>query len=264
MLVAASAPQHALEVVEVPPVTLTVSRPLIHHLLDPLEQVRVHDRFGPTDVLLALVGDDAPVVRVTQPARSRRLQTPTTPSFVKSRQRADASTRDCHAWSMNWPSLTAAALPVLAALLTLALSQRHARRMAAEDRRERASEARVDRTFRARQERFADRRDAAAAFLKEVQHEVDRIAQFGRDPSYGGASPGDIYDDYEFTELNAVHAQLELISDDETAAISTDLRGAVVELFNGREGAWEKYLEARTAYLTAARTMLVADTSQDA
>lgn len=161
---------------------------------------------------------------------------------------------------MDWPSLIAAALPVLAALLTLGLSQRHARRLAVADRLERASEARIDRTFRARQERFADRRDAAAAFLEAVQHEVDRINQFERDPSYGGASPGDVYDGHDFTELNAAHARLELISDDETAARATEVRNAVVGTFYGREGAWNEYVGARKSYLTAARRMLVADT----
>ncbi|WP_228760098.1 hypothetical protein [Pseudactinotalea sp. HY158] len=66
MLVAASAPQHALEVVEVSPVALAVGRSVVHDVLDTLEQVRVDDGLVPADVLFPLVGNDAAVVRVAK------------------------------------------------------------------------------------------------------------------------------------------------------------------------------------------------------
>ena len=111
---------------------------------------------------------------------------------------------------MAWydASLTTAALPVVASLGTLVISQWHTRRTASEDRSHTAAQEREARLFQAREARYADRLAAAVDFIAAANDETDAVAQFERDPHHEGLVPWDLHDDYEFSKLNAAYARL--------------------------------------------------------
>lgn len=157
---------------------------------------------------------------------------------------------------MSFP--TDATLPVAASIVTLLISQWYARKMATDDRDERARQATAERSFQSRENRYVDRRDAVIGMVAAAEDETERIQEFERDPAYGGLSPADIHEDYMFSALNAAYAKLVILADPDVGAAATKLRDAVYACFQGREHAWSEYTAALTDFQQASRTMLTA------
>ena len=164
---------------------------------------------------------------------------------------------------MIWLDADAAAvvLPVAASLGTLALAQRHAAKMAKQERAHAAVQAQEDRRFQAREARYADRRAAVIDFLAAASDETDAVVQFEREPGHEGLVPFDLYDDYEFVKFNAAFARLTVIAAEDVALAAQALRDAVYGCFTGETDSWLKYNEALRSFQDAARLMLAEDSS---
>ena len=153
---------------------------------------------------------------------------------------------------MDWIAIVT---PAAASLLTLFLANRHSSRMA-----ERASaEARERLRFEAAQSRYDDRRDAVIAFDQAAESESDRIADFEEDPRHSGLSVADLYDDYRFKDLMAAHARVAILTSRGVTVAATAVKGAIVDLFCGREGAWPAYHAAIDRYREVSGHMLSGD-----
>ena len=157
---------------------------------------------------------------------------------------------------MSFP--TEAALPVAASIVTLVVSQWYSRRMAADDRSERAQQAAADRTFQSRENRYVDRRDAVIGMIAAAEDEIERVQAFEYEHQ-GGLSPGDVHEDYAFSALNAAYAKLTILADPAVAEAATELRDSVYSYFHGRKGAWTKYSAALEAFQRLSRAMLGTD-----
>lgn len=160
---------------------------------------------------------------------------------------------------MSWPNseLSIAALPVVASLLTLWLSQFHARRMARDDRKQAEAQSQRDRQFQSREARYSDRRAAVVAFIAAASDEADAVARFEQE--HPGLSPFDLHDDYLFPKLNAAYASLVVVASSDVVREAGTLRQAVFDCFAAGGGNWAAYTAAMTAFQDAARAMLVAD-----
>lgn len=153
-------------------------------------------------------------------------------------------------------------LPVASALLTLVISQRHASKMAAADRKANAAIASNGRSFDARQQRYSDRRHAIAEFLTAAQHEEDEIDDFYWEHETAEVDPIDVADDYRFQRLNNAHSQLVIIADAGVVAAADAVVDSLKGTFHGRKGAWESLRAAKESLLSESRKMLVADAEQ--
>ena len=149
-----------------------------------------------------------------------------------------------------------AVLPVAATLATLLISQRHARRVTADERDARAAESAADREFRAHENRHVDRREAAIRMVGAAEDEVAAIRQWEYRGEYGRLSPGDIYEDHPFTELNAAYATLMMLADETVCRAAATLRDAVITCFNGGHDRWGGYDDALGRFQESSRSML--------
>ena len=155
---------------------------------------------------------------------------------------------------MSFP--TDAALPVAASIVTLLISQWYSRKMASDDRAERASQAGADRSFQSRENRYVDRRDAVIGMIAAAEDETERIQKFEHEDAYGGLAPGDIHEDYMFSALNAAYAKLVILADPAVGDAGMKLRDSVYDCFHGRKGAWTGYSAALHAFQETSRAML--------
>ena len=160
-------------------------------------------------------------------------------------------------------AVTVAALPVVASLGTLALSQRHARRTAQEDQSHNAVRDRQTRLFQAREARYADRLAAAVDFIAAANDETDAVVQFERDPRHDGLSRSISTTDYEFSKFNASYARLAILASPAVTAAAGELRQAVYDCFMGKENRWETYNATVEQYQDRAREMLAEDNEVD-
>lgn len=155
-----------------------------------------------------------------------------------------------------WITFLALILPVLSALVTLVITQRHSRSMAQLEWDRRDTVAREDRVFQAREARYSDRRDAVAGLLSASADETDRISQH---EMHLGRAPGEIHDDYSFQEVNAALARLSIVASRDVASRGVALRDAVVDCFNGKVDRWQRYEQTQSDFMEAARAMLAGD-----
>jgi hypothetical protein len=163
---------------------------------------------------------------------------------------------------MSWidADVSKAALPVVASLLTLWLSQLHSRRMAREDRKHDEVQRRQDQQFQSREARYSDRRAAVVAFIASASDETDGVARFEQE--HPGLSPFDLHDDYLFPKLNGAYANLVVVASPDVVEAATKLRQAVFDCFAGSKGGWPAYTMALTELQDAARAMLVDDAAE--
>lgn len=153
---------------------------------------------------------------------------------------------------MEWVAIVA---PAAASLLTLFLANQHSSRIA-----ERASaEARERLRFEAAQSRYADRREAVIAFDQIAEAESDSIADFEKGGRDCGLSAAEVHDDYRFKELMAAHTRVVILTNQEVTAAATAVKGAILDLFRGREEAWASYMAAMDQYREVSRNMLSGD-----
>lgn len=146
--------------------------------------------------------------------------------------------------------------PVVASLATLALSLHFSRRMAGDERLSRSEEAGRERVFQSREHRYEDRRDAAIGLVTAAESEMATIRKWEAQGDFVGLSPGDVHDDYEFTNLNAAYAALSILGVVEVEASARELRDAVYGCFFGSKGAGDRYERALSAFQKASRRML--------
>lgn len=160
---------------------------------------------------------------------------------------------------MSWldADVSRAALPVMAALMTLWLSQLHSRRMASEDRQHGEVQRRHDQQFQSREARYSDRRAAVVAFIASASDETDGVVRFEQE--HPGLSPFDLHDDYLFPKLNGAYANLVVVASPVVVESATRLRQAVFDCFAGHKDSWSAYNAALTAFQNTARAMLVDD-----
>ncbi len=152
---------------------------------------------------------------------------------------------------------------VLAALLTGALSlavqymtNRHARRMAADDRAAALEVDRERRLFEARERRYEDRRDAVIALDREVDRQADLIRAHYND---NGMYPGQYHDldVLDAPELFAASARVKLLATPEVSGAATALVDALLKMFRGStKSPWADLHRAQPAYIAACRAML--------
>ena len=155
---------------------------------------------------------------------------------------------------MSFP--TDAALPVAASIVTLLISQWYSRRMASDDRAERARQANADRSFSSRENRYVDRRDAVIGMIAAAEDETERIQKFEYEDAYGGMAASDIHEDYMFSTLNAAYAKLVILADPAVGDAGMKLRDAVYACFHGQKDAWAGYSTALLAFQETSRAML--------
>lgn len=86
---------------------------------------------------------------------------------------------------------------------------------------------------------------------------------FYREAGDLGPDPIDVYEDYEFAELNSTHARLSLLGDREVVAAADEIFDAVRDAFSGKEEAWERLATSQAAFMLSARQMLVSDADRD-
>ena len=155
---------------------------------------------------------------------------------------------------MSFPADTA--LAVGASIATLLVSQWYSRRMARDERAERATQASVDRSFQSRENRYVDRRDAVIGMIAAAEDETERVVKFENDPTTHGLSPGDVHEDYMFSGLNAAYAKLVILADPAVGEAGMKLRDAVYDCFHGKKGCWTTYTAALLAFQETSRAML--------
>lgn len=166
-------------------------------------------------------------------------------------------------WERFFDDVLPVVLPVLSALLTLWLSQLHSRRSARDQRESDSLTAAKARSFDARQNRYGDRLDAVVEFLAAEQKEVDSMNSFYREAGHSGPDPIDVYEDYEFVQLNSAHARLSLLGDRDVVVAADQIVKAVRQAFNGEADAWERLVASRAKLMESARQMLVSDADRD-
>lgn len=147
-----------------------------------------------------------------------------------------------------WTSL----LAVVAPLTTLGLTQRHARKMATEEREARQREL----AFDARKSLLAERLESATAFLSVVE-KMAEWGEFNREQIGEQMVPDDM-----LSELELATARVRLLADPARVEIVDHLHDAA--LGYGRLRRKREYLEqARLEFTTEWGNMLVADASLD-
>ena len=158
---------------------------------------------------------------------------------------------------MSFPADTA--LAVGASIATLLISQWYSRRMARDERAERATQASVDRSFQSRENRYVDRRDAVIGMIAAAEDETERIQKFEYENGHRGMAPGDVHEDYMFSALNAAYAKLAILADPAVGDAGMKLRDAVYACFHGQKDAWIGYSAALLAFQETSRAMLGTD-----
>lgn len=146
--------------------------------------------------------------------------------------------------------------PAAASLLTLFLSNWHARRMAAGEREATRDRLRIELAER----RYEDRRDAVIALDQAAEQQTDTIADFQM--QHGNRlSPGDVIDDYRFEDLMAAHARVAMLATLAVVDAAEGLKSAVIAVFSGTDGSWSRYHAALAEYRVQSRAMLSGDLS---
>jgi hypothetical protein len=156
--------------------------------------------------------------------------------------------------------LSPAAAAVLAALLTGALSvvvqivtNRHARRMAADDRTAALATDRERRLFEARERRYEDRRDAVTALYQVAEQKVRNSIDF--DDREG--PPGPLGVDVDLmSDLFAARARAILLATPEVGTAAISMAEGVMEVFHHGRNGLHAYSAARQTYLSACQVML--------
>lgn len=128
-------------------------------------------------------------------------------------------------------AVLALVLPVVALLVTLAVSQHYTQKNARVERVRSAEQRQQDRVFQAREARYSDRRVAVVYLIAAASDETDSDVKWEQE--HAGLTPADIHDDYLFPKLNAANARLVVISSPEVADVAARLREAVVSWFAG-------------------------------
>lgn len=146
--------------------------------------------------------------------------------------------------------------PVVASLATLVVSLHYSRRMAGDERLARSEEAGRERVFQSREHRYEDRRDAVIGLVTAAESEMATIRRWEAQGDYVGLSPGDVHEDYEFTNLNTAYAALSILGVVEVEASARELRDAVYGCFFGSKGAVARYERALSDFQRASRRML--------
>lgn len=150
-----------------------------------------------------------------------------------------------------------AVVPSATAIVTLWMGQRQARTTAAEERTARASAEAEQRVFEARRDRYGDRLETAAAFVRAIEHEERSMDEYG-EKHPGEGPPGDVFDNYGFAESRAALSKLLLIADERTAEAARALMDSTVRLFFDW-GERDSHVARRETFDEACRGMLVAD-----
>lgn len=119
----------------------------------------------------------------------------------------------------------------------------------------------VTRRFQARENRYADRREAVSVLIAAAEDETDRVEEFNlaSRTSTGGISFGEWEPEYFFPTLNAAHAQLVLLAEPAVREAGTRLRDAVIDCYWGEKECWPKYRAALDDLIQKARVMLDAE-----
>lgn len=147
-----------------------------------------------------------------------------------------------------WTSFLAVAAP----LTTLGLTQRHARRMAGEEREGRRREL----AFDARKSLLTERLESATAFLSVVE-KVAEWGEFNREQVGEQMVPEDL-----LSELELARARVRLLADPKSVDLVDHLYDAT--LGYGRLRRKREYLEqARLDFTRGWGSMLVSDASLD-
>lgn len=147
-----------------------------------------------------------------------------------------------------WTSFLAVAAP----LTTLGLTQRHARRMAREEREGRRREL----AFDARKSLLTERLESATAFLSVVE-KVAEWGEFNREQIGDQMVPEDL-----LSELELVRARVRLLADPKSVDLVDHLYDATLDY--GRLRRKREYLEqARLDFTRGWGSILVSDASLD-
>lgn len=157
---------------------------------------------------------------------------------------------------MDWKLLLTVTAPVVASLLTLILSNLHSASIADREREFRSREEERKRIFAAQESRYVDRRDAVISFEEAVRNEEYRIVRFHENPEYAGVAPGDLYEDYDFGDLNVSFAAVALLADEAVINAAENLQAALVDCFFGKSKSFNELRVAQRNYRRACRFML--------
>lgn len=165
---------------------------------------------------------------------------------------------------MDWSSLLSSPAVVagvagLVSIITMYLTNRHARTMAEMQSRRDREKLRVD----VRERRYDDRRDAVIALHEVAEMEAEKIDDHERDPRFGSGSPGDVWPEQSFSKLALAHARVAMLATPAVVDAADELRRTVVQAYYGSENHWVQYGEALRRYRTASRLMLSDETAAD-
>ena len=86
------------------------------------------------------------------------------------------------------------------------------------------------RAFAAREARYQDTHRAISEFYSTICRERDGIKDF-EDKHGGAVSPGDVFEEHAFDDVERSYSGLLLLSSDELANAATTLKGSVIERF---------------------------------
>lgn len=157
---------------------------------------------------------------------------------------------------VGWKSLgdwLLAILPVVAALVTLWLTNRHTRKLAEIA----AAEARTRLQVEISEHRYEDRRDAVIEFDAAAQRDTDRVVEYWQRQ---GVYPGEVSDDeYTFPELNSALAKVSILATPEVAVAAAELKRAILAVYNGESSGWSRHVEALSTFRAASQAMLARD-----
>ncbi|MFC3480848.1 hypothetical protein [Kocuria carniphila] len=157
---------------------------------------------------------------------------------------------------MDWTLLLTVLAPIVASLLTLLVSNQHSARANREEHSFLSGEEERKRIFAAKESRYRDRREAVVSFQEAIRQEEYAILGFEEDPSYGGSSPGDVYEDYDSYSLNTAFASVALLADDAVVEAAEKLQRALVNRYYGNKDSSLELKDAQRVYRDACRLML--------